>query len=142
MSIDWLSFTPLKSALGGLMIGLAAVVPRVVSGRIAGISGILSGLLDRRADDRLWRVAFVAGLAAAPLIWPAAAPLPDVRIDASWLVLVVAGVLVGYGTRLGNGCTSGHGVCGLSNLSPRSLAAVLTFMAVGFATVYLVRHVS
>jgi hypothetical protein len=134
MSIDWLSFTPLKSALGGLMIGLAAVVPRVVSGRIAGISGILGGLLDRRADDRLWRVAFVAGLAAAPL--------PDVRIDASWLVLVVAGVLVGYGTRLGNGCTSGHGVCGLSNLSPRSLAAVLTFMAVGFATVYLVRHVS
>lgn len=140
MTIDWVNFTPLASALGGLMIGLVAVILLNVVGRIAGISGILGGGLALPSGDVLWRFAFVAGLLAAPLIWRAVAPLPPIRIDAGWPVLVVAGLLVGYGTRLGNGCTSGHGVCGLSNLSPRSLAAVLTFMATGFMTVFAVHH--
>lgn len=143
MSIDWTAFTPLNALLGGLLIGLSASAMALLQGRIAGISGIVGGLLQRRADgDGGWRLAFVAGLLGAPLLYALFAELPVSRIDAGWGTLVVAGLLVGYGTRLGSGCTSGHGVCGLSRLSPRSFAATLVFMAAGFATVYAVRHLS
>lgn len=141
MSIDWLAFTPLTALLGGMLIGLSAAAMALLQGRIAGISGIVGGLLQRRlASDVTWRLAFVAGLVGAPALYALFADLPASRIDAGWGTLVVAGLLVGYGTRLGSGCTSGHGVCGLSRLSPRSLAATLIFMAAGFATVFAVRH--
>ena len=111
------------------------------NGRIAGISGILGGLLRPTAGDAGWRMAFLLGLLAAPLIYGLAAPLPSVRIDATTTTLIVAGLLVGIGTRYGSGCTSGHGVCGLSRLSLRSTVATAAFMLAGFATVYIVRHV-
>ena len=126
--IDWTHFTPWTSLAGGLLIGTAAAMFLLLNGRIAGISGILGGLLRPRAGDIGWRVAFIAGLLAAPLLYQLAAPLPAVQIDAGTAVLVVAGLLVGIGTRYGSGCTSGHGVCGLSRLSPRSLVATLAFM--------------
>jgi uncharacterized membrane protein YedE/YeeE len=115
----------------------------LLSGRILGISGILGGLLAPRTGDMGWRLAFLLGMGAAPMVFAALMPpelLPVVRIDASEPVIALAGVLVGLGTRYGSGCTSGHGVCGLSRLSPRSLIATLSFMAAGFATVYLLRH--
>ena len=123
MTLDWNAFTPGPAFAGGLLIGLAAAMMILLCGRIAGISGILGGLLGARHGGRAWRVAFVAGLVAAPLAWTAFAPLPALRIDADVPVLVVAGLLVGIGTRYGAGCTSGHGVCGLSRLSTRSIAA-------------------
>lgn len=138
--IDWAHFTPWTSLTGGVLIGAAAAMLLLLNGKIAGISGILGGLLRPRADDIGWRVAFVAGLVAAPLLYPLAAPLPTVQVDADTAVLVVAGLLVGIGTRYGSGCTSGHGVCGLSRLSPRSLVATAAFMAAGFVTVFVVRH--
>ena len=138
--IDWTHFTPWTSLAGGLLIGTAAAMFLLLNGRIAGISGILGGLLRPRAGDIGWRVAFIAGLLAAPLLYQLAAPLPAVQIDAGTAVLVVAGLLVGIGTRYGSGCTSGHGVCGLSRLSPRSMVATAAFMAAGFATVFIVRH--
>lgn len=140
MMIDWVHFTPGQSLLGGAMIGAAAALLWLGIGRIAGISGILSGALHRQRGDLGWRLAFLAGLLLAP--WLARLALVPVhpRIDASWPMLAGAGLLVGFGTRMGGGCTSGHGVCGLARLSPRSLAAVVTFMAAGFATVYLLRH--
>lgn len=138
--IDWAHFTPWTSVTGGVLIGAAAAMLLLLNGKIAGISGILGGLLRPRADDIGWRVAFVAGLVAAPLLYPLAAPLPTVQVDADTAVLVVAGLLVGIGTRYGSGCTSGHGVCGLSRLSPRSLVATAAFMAAGFVTVFVVRH--
>lgn len=141
MSIDWTSFTPLTATAGGLVIGLAAAMFILGIGRIAGISGIVGGLLSPARGDISWRVLFVAGLLLAPWVWRFAAPLPDIRIDASGPLLIVAGLLVGYGTRLGSGCTSGHGVCGISRLSWRSIAATGLFMAAGFVTVGLVRHV-
>ena len=141
MTIDWMHFTPLTALCGGLLIGLAASVLLLFNGRIAGISGIVGGLLQRgKAGDLVWRVAFVLGLLLAPALYRLFAALPETRIDASWQMLIVAGVLVGFGSRLGSGCTSGHGVCGLSRLSPRSLLATATFMGTGFATVYVVRH--
>ena len=140
MSIDWLRFTPWSALAGGVLIGLAASGLILVSGRIAGISGILGGLFRRVPGDAAWRLAFLAGLIVAPLTWRVFATLPDSRIDASWPILIAAGGLVGLGTRYGAGCTSGHGVCGLSRLSPRSLTAVATFMAAGMATVYVMRH--
>ncbi len=124
------------------MIGVAAALLLLFNGRIAGISGILGGLLGASRGDRLWRAMFVAGLLLAPLAWSVASQLPAMQIDAGWGTLVAAGLLVGIGTRYAAGCTSGHGVCGLSRLSPRSLAATACFMAAGFATVYLVRHVA
>ena len=140
MTIDWTHFTPWASLAGGILIGIAAAMFVLLNGRIAGISGILGGLLVPKRPDVAWRVAFIAGLLVAPwallLFMPATAP----RIDAGFGALVVAGVLVGLGTRYGAGCTSGHGVCGLSRLSPRSLVATLAFMAAGFATVFVVRH--
>lgn len=141
MTIDWLHFTPWRSLSGGALIGLAAAILVVANGRIAGISGILGGLLRPARNDWGWRLAFVAGLLAAPTVYALVAPLPVPRIEAGTAVLVIAGLLVGFGTRLGSGCTSGHGVCGLARMSPRSLAATLGFMAAGFATVFLVRHV-
>lgn len=133
---------------GGIMIGLAAAMLLLINGRIAGISGILGGLLARAfpgpapGGDSAWRIAFLAGLAAAPLLYGAFAALPPVQVDAGTGMLVAAGLLVGVGTRYGSGCTSGHGVCGLSRLSPRSLVATLCFMAAGFATVAMIRSIA
>ena len=140
MTIDWNAFTPVAATTGGLLIGLAAAIFVLFNGRIAGISGILGGLLRPVAGDIGWRVAFVGGLIAAPLVWRLFATVPTPHIDASTGALVLAGLLVGVGTRYGGGCTSGHGVCGISRLSPRSLAATATFMAAGFVTVYVIRH--
>jgi uncharacterized membrane protein YedE/YeeE len=140
MAIDWAHFTPWASLVGGLLIGLAAAAFVLFNGRIAGISGILGGLLRPARGDVAWRAAFLAGLAAAPLVYALFAPLPGVRIDAGAGTLVAAGLLVGLGTRYGSGCTSGHGVCGLSRLSPRSLAATAAFMLAGFVTVFVLRH--
>lgn len=141
MSIDWQHFTPWTALAGGMLIGLAAALLILFNGRIAGISGILGGLLRPRRGDVGWRIAFLAGLVATPLLYRLWQALPTVRIDAGMPALIVAGLLVGVGVRYGAGCTSGHGVCGLSRLSPRSLAATCAFMAAGFLTVYLLRHV-
>jgi uncharacterized membrane protein YedE/YeeE len=140
MAIDWLHFTPWTALAGGLLIGLAAAAFVLLNGRIAGISGILGGLLRPAQGDIAWRAAFLAGLVGAPLVYARFAPLPEVRIDAGNGALIAAGLLVGIGTRYGSGCTSGHGVCGLSRLSPRSLVATASFMLAGFATVFVLRH--
>ena len=145
MSIAWQAFTPWTALAGGLLIGLAAALMVALLGRIAGISGMLGQLLRRATWQALpqwsWRLAFMLGLLAAPLLWQLFAPLPTMEISAHPGLIVLAGLLVGFGTRLGSGCTSGHGVCGLSRLSLRSLAATLTFMATGVATVFVLRHV-
>jgi uncharacterized membrane protein YedE/YeeE len=141
VNIDWNAFTPYASLAGGMIIGVAAAMFVLLNGRIAGISGILGGLLKPVKGDIAWRLAFVLGLVASPLLYALFGSVPDPRIDASWAALVLAGLLVGVGTRYGSGCTSGHGVCGLSRLSPRSLAATLAFMGAGFVTVFVVRHV-
>jgi uncharacterized membrane protein YedE/YeeE len=141
MAIAWSAFTPASALAGGVMIGLAAAALLLLNGRIAGISGILGGLLQLQSGDRAWRWAFLLGLVGAPWIYAFFRPLPVSSVDASWPLLIIAGLLVGIGTRYGGGCTSGHGVCGLARLSPRSLAATLAFMATGFATVFLLRHV-
>ena len=143
MTIDWTHFTPGTSLAGGILLGIASAMMVLLSGRILGISGILGGLLAPRIGDIGWRVAFLLGMGASPMVFAALMPpelLPLVRIDASEPLIALAGVLVGLGTRYGSGCTSGHGVCGLSRLSPRSLVATLCFMAAGFAIVYLLRH--
>lgn len=140
MTIDWNAFTPWSALAGGVLIGLAAAMFALLNGRIAGISGVIGGLLRPVPRDVDWRVAFLGGLVAAPLVYLAFAPLPRPQIDAGYGALVIAGLLVGIGTRYGSGCTSGHGVCGLARLSPRSLAATATFMTAGFVTVYLLRH--
>ena len=139
--IDWAHFTPWTSLAGGVLIGAAAAMLLLLNGKVAGISGILGGLMRPSAGGIGWRVAFITGLVAAPLLYQFAAPLPVVQIDADTSLLILAGVLVGVGTRYGSGCTSGHGVCGLSRLSPRSLVATAAFMAAGFAVVFVVRHV-
>ena len=141
MHIDWNAFTPWASLAGGVLIGLAAGMLVLFNGRIAGISGVLGGLLRPARGEVGWRVAFVLGLVAAPLAYAFLARVPRPDIDASWLAVVLAGLLVGVGTRYGAGCTSGHGVCGLSRRSPRSLAATVAFMGAGFATVFAIRHV-
>jgi uncharacterized membrane protein YedE/YeeE len=141
MTIDWAHFTPWASLAGGALIGLAAAMLILGSGRVAGISSIVGGMLAGRGGDIAWRAAFVLGLVLAPAIWRFLAPGVEVRIDSGFGTLVVAGLLVGLGTSYGSGCTSGHGVCGLSRLSPRSLVATLAFMAAGFATVFVARHV-
>lgn len=141
MHIDSAHFTPLASLAGGILIGIAAAVFLLLNGRIAGISGILGGLLRPARADVGWRAAFLAGLVFAPALYAMFARYPAPTIEAGYPLLVLAGALVGIGTRYGSGCTSGHGVCGLSRLSPRSLAATLAFMAAGFAIVFVVRHV-
>jgi uncharacterized protein len=139
MLIDWNNFTPWASLIGGGLIGLASALLVLANGRIAGISGIVAGLLQPKKDDLDWRLLFLGGMITAPLLYRLAVSPPDIQIDADWTTLVLAGLLVGAGTRFASGCTSGHGVCGLSRLSPRSLIATLTFMAAGFATVYLTK---
>lgn len=137
--IDWNSFTPMNGLAGGALIGLAAGALVLLNGRIAGISGIAGGLLSAKGDIG-WRAAFLAGLIGSPLVYQLAAPLPNVQVDAGTGTLIAAGLLVGFGTRYGSGCTSGHGVCGLSRFSARSLAATAAFMCAGAATVSVVRH--
>ena len=140
MTIDWINFTPWTSLAGGLMIGLGAALLLIFTGRIAGISGIMGGLLTPAKGDVSWRLAFLLGLVASPVVFSLIHSLPPVHIEASYPTVIVAGLLVGIGTRYGSGCTSGHGVCGLSRRSPRSLVATAAFMAAGFVTVYIVRH--
>ncbi len=141
MIVDLNAFTPLSALAGGALIGLAAAIFALFNGRIAGISSILGGLLRPKPDDIGWRLAFVAGLVMAPIVYSVVAALPSSRIEAGDAVLIGAGLLVGVGTRYGAGCTSGHGVCGLSRLSARSLVATVVFMAAGFATVFFTRHI-
>jgi uncharacterized protein len=136
------NFTPISAAIGGVLIGLAAVLLMLFNGRIAGVSGITDGLVNPRTDDRSWRLAFVVGLIAAPLaaaLVGHAVPMP--QMPGSYAVIAVAGLLVGFGTRLGNGCTSGHGICGIARLSPRSIAATMVFMVAAIIVVALTRHV-
>lgn len=140
MTIDWVAFSPWTALAGGLLIGVAAAMFILFNGRIAGISGIVGGLLRPQRGDSLWRVLFVAGMLLAPLAWLVFAQLPTIQIDAGYPMLIVAGLIVGISTRYGAGCTSGHGVCGISRLSPRSIVATLAFMGTGFLTVYVVRH--
>jgi uncharacterized membrane protein YedE/YeeE len=141
MHIDWAHFTPGSALAGGILIGLAAAGLVVVNGRILGAAGILGGLLPARAGDAGWRLALLAGLVVAPLLAKLALETRAPVFDAGAATLVIGGLLVGFGPRLGSGCTSGHGVCGLARLSPRSLIATLVFMAAGIATVFVVRHV-
>jgi len=144
MTIDWTQFTPLPALMGGLLIGLAASLYLLGSGRVAGIAGIVARPLLAWRAGRLRgegvRLLFIAGLLAAPWLWQCFAPLPAARSSAGTGLLLLAGLLVGVGSRMGGGCTSGHGVCGLSRLSLRSLANVLAFMGAGLATVFVLRH--
>jgi uncharacterized membrane protein YedE/YeeE len=133
-------FTPVSSAIGGVLIGLSAALLWLGLGRIAGISGIVGTLLQPQRGDIGWRAAFLAGLILAPPLYGlAGGALPEIALPRA-AVVVAGGLLVGFGTRLGGGCTSGHGVCGMARLSRRSVAATLCFMASGFATVFVVRH--
>ena len=140
MTVDWNAFTPWSSLAGGALIGLAAAMLALLNGRIAGISGVLGGLFKPVRGDIGWRMAFVVGLFSAPLLYLLVGELPRPQIEAGYAAVVVAGLLVGVGTRYGSGCTSGHGVCGLSRLSGRSLAATAAFMGGGFITVFVIRH--
>jgi len=143
MQIDWLNFTPWPALLGGILLGIAASILFLNSGRILGITGILEGLLTPKSSDSPWRFSFLLGIFAAPLVAKFILPanlLSPPRIDANWITVVAAGLLVGFGTRWGAGCTSGHGICGLSRLSVRSLVATLSFMGTGFITVFVIRH--
>ncbi|MGB3624903.1 MAG: YeeE/YedE family protein [Henriciella sp.] len=134
------NFTPLSATIGGGLIGLSAVLLMLMNGRIAGISGVFSGTVFSEASDKIWRVLFVLGLIAAPLVYVAATGAqPAFELEAGWPLIIAGGLLVGFGTRLGSGCTSGHGVCGLSRLSPRSMASVALFMGAGMATVALLK---
>ncbi len=134
------NFTPISALVGGLLIGLAANVLWLANGRIAGISGIVGNLPSARSGDIDWRIAFLAGLIVTPVFYAAVAGKPAIALDAALPSIVLGGLLVGFGTRLGGGCTSGHGVCGLARFSPRSLVATCLFMAAGFLTVFFVRH--
>ncbi|MDP4546271.1 MAG: YeeE/YedE family protein [Marinobacter sp.] len=140
IDIAWSEFTPISALAGGILVGLAAASFLLFNGRIAGISGILGGLLTPVRNDMLWRMAFLGGLIGTPIVWKLFAELPKIEVNAGFPAIIIAGLLVGIGTRYGSGCTSGHGVCGLSRLSPRSLVATLSFMATGFITVYVIRH--
>ena len=136
------NFTPVSGLIGGMLIGLAAVLFLALNGRVAGISGVLGGLFSGVARQVPWRVAFVAGLIIGPVVVGLAmGAMPVPEIQAEWPVLAIAGLLVGFGTRLGSGCTSGHGVCGMARGSGRSIAATMVFMAVAAAVVFTVRHV-
>ena len=142
MQIDWFSFAPIPALLGGMILGVAASLYVLLHGRILGISGIISGLLHPSLSDAGWRVSLVLGLILAPFFAALFFGIfPIVEIDSGWVAIIVAGFLVGFGAQYGSGCTSGHGVCGLSRLSPRSLVATLTFMGAGFVMVFILRHV-
>ncbi|NDB09871.1 MAG: YeeE/YedE family protein [Burkholderiaceae bacterium] len=141
MTIDWTSFTPGPALAGGIILGIAAALYVLINGRILGISGILGGLIGPKRTDWLWRASFVLGLLTASLWGKYVFQMNTTAvIDADYLTLIIAGLLVGFGARYGSGCTSGHGICGLSRLSPRSLLATLTFMGCGFLVVFLIRH--
>ena len=145
MNLDWAHFTPWASLAGGIILGLASAIFILVNGRILGISGIFGGLMPPKGGDTFWRVAFILGLFTAPTVFHAVVPAEYItapRIDAAELTVVAAGLLVGIGTRYASGCTSGHGVCGLSRLSPRSLVATASFMFAGFVMVYVMRHLT
>lgn len=137
--IDWQVFTPI-SLVGGLILGVATVILLLGIGRIAGISGITSSLLKPKRVE-MWQVLFIAGLVLSPLLYSVFRPLPDIEVTTSLPLLIAAGLLVGFGTRLGSGCTSGHGICGNARLSPRSMVATATFMAFGIITVFIGRQV-
>ncbi|MGO2672682.1 YeeE/YedE family protein [Psychrobacter celer] len=139
IQIDWQVFTPI-SLVGGLILGVATVILLLGIGRIAGISGITSSLLKPKRVE-MWQVLFIAGLVLSPLLYSVFKPLPDIEVTTSLPLLIAAGLLVGFGTRLGSGCTSGHGICGNARLSPRSMVATATFMAFGIITVFIGRQV-
>jgi uncharacterized membrane protein YedE/YeeE len=141
MQIDWLAFTPIPSLVGGMILGIAAALYVLLHGRILGISGIVSGLIHPKAGDWSWRLALVLGLLSAPFLEALFfGILPIIEVDANWFATIIAGLLVGFGAQYGSGCTSGHGICGLSRLSPRSLVATLSFMIAGFLVVFVIRH--
>ena len=141
MQIDWLSFTPIPSLFGGIILGFAAALYVLLHGRILGISGIVAGLLHPKVTDWAWRLSLVLGLISAPFLAALFfGIIPVVEIDSSFLAIVIAGLLVGFGAQYGSGCTSGHGICGLSRLSPRSLVATLAFMSAGFVMVFVTHH--
>ena len=142
MLIDWNNFTPWTALAGGALIGLATAIFILFNGRIAGITGILGGLIRPKLQDIGWRIAFIVGLILSPAIWKLFGTLPAIEIEVGNALLAIAGLIVGISTRYGSGCTSGHGVCGISRLSPRSIIATLAFMASGFLTVYVVRHLA
>ena len=133
-------FDPVSAAVGGVLIGLAATMLMLLTGRIAGISGILGDLVDLAGGDRLWRLAFLAGLTVAPLLFAASGHVLSAPAMPDWIIVIAAGLMVGFGTRLGSGCTSGHGICGIARLSPRSITATLTFVAVAMLVVAITRH--
>jgi uncharacterized membrane protein YedE/YeeE len=136
------NFTPISAAIGGALIGLAAVLLMLFAGRIAGVSGIFGGLLTAQNGDHGWRLAFIAGLIAAPLSAALAGyAMPTPQMPVRYLTIAAGGLLVGFGTRLGNGCTSGHGICGIARLSPRSIAATMVFMVAAIVVVALTHHV-
>lgn len=142
MQIDWLTFSPGPAFLGGILLGIAAALYVILHGRILGISGIVSGLLSPKDGDVHWRISLLLGLLSAPFWGSLIFGIHTISvIDADWIAIIIAGVLVGFGANYGSGCTSGHGVCGLSRLSPRSLVATLSFMSTGFLTVFIIRHV-
>jgi uncharacterized protein len=140
MEIDWDHFTPWLSLGGGVLIGIAAALFVLLAGRIMGVSGIVGGLLSPRRNDLAWRLTFVAGLLTAPLGLGYLRLVPAPRIETGWTALIVAGLLVGFGTRLGSGCTSGHGICGIARLSSRSMVATVLFLLSGIATAVITRH--
>jgi uncharacterized protein len=140
MTIDWINFTPWAALAGGVLIGAAASLFVLLNGRIAGISGLLASLLETAGEGRSEKLLFLLGILLAPLLWMLFGTLPAMEFQSGWIGLLVAGMLVGVGTRYGSGCTSGHGVCGISRLSPRSVVATVAFMVAGFATVYVLRH--
>jgi uncharacterized protein len=142
MEIDWAHFTPWTSFMGGITIGLAAAALLLLSGRTLGISGIFYGAMTGLGPEFRWRAIFLLGLLAAPVVLMIFFTPVSPHFDVPMTQVVVAGLLVGFGARLGSGCTSGHGICGLSRLSPRSLVATPTFMFAGFLTVYVVRHLA
>lgn len=141
MTIDWTSFTPVTALLGGLLIGAAAAALLLVNGRILGVSGIVGGLLQPRGAESGWRIAFIAGLLAPPLLLGLSGAMEAPAFVGGLWTIALAGLLVGLGSRMGSGCTSGHGICGIARLSKRSIVATACFMLTGFATVYLMRHV-
>ncbi len=140
MTVDWANFTPWTALTGGVLIGAAASLFVLLNGRIAGISGLLASLLEPGAEGRGEKLLFLLGLLLAPLLWVLFGRLPVLEFQSGWFGLLIAGLLVGVGARYGSGCTSGHGVCGISRLSARSIVATLAFMAAGFGTVYVLRH--
>ncbi len=134
------NFTPVSALIGGGLIGLSTAILLAVNGRLAGISGIMAGLVPPVRDDAMWRILFIVGLFGGAAAWLLVTGGPVVAFDVGWPVIVIGGLLTGIGTRIGTGCTSGHGVCGIARLSPRSIVATVTFVAVGALTVFISRH--